>query len=196
MEVLMNIKEKKITDIKPYENNPRNNQEAVEYVANSIKEFGFKVPIVVDKDGVIVAGHTRYEAAKMLGLDKVPAVVADDLTDKQIKAFRIADNKTAEKASWDYQKLTEELEDIIPNYDLKEFGFGEFELDVLMNKNEIEEGDFEDLSTSISVNSNDGKDKVTLSYASEEEEEWIKKTLGVEEIKKSFDVKDLMKKGE
>ena len=190
----MNITEKKITELKPYENNPRNNAEAVEYVANSIKEFGFKVPIVIDKNGVIVAGHTRYEAAKVLGLDKVPVVIADDLTDKQIKAFRIADNKTAEKAGWDYQKLTEELENIIPNYDLKEFGFGEFELDVLMNKNEIEEGDFEDLSTSISVNSNDGKDKVTLSYASEEEEEWIKKALGVEEIKKSFDVKDLMEK--
>lgn len=192
----MKTKEMNINDLIPYENNPRNNEGAVEYVANSIKQFGFKVPIVVDKDNVIVAGHTRWLAAQALEMDKVPVVVADDLTPEQVKAFRLADNKTAEKASWDYQKLTEELEDIILDYDLKEFGFGEFELDVLMNKNEIEEGDFEDLSTSISVNSNDGKDKVTLSYASEEEEEWIKKTLGVEEIKKSFDVKDLMKKGE
>ena len=139
----MNITEKKITDIKPYENNPRNNQEAVEYVANSIKEFGFKVPIIIDKDGVIVAGHTRYEAAKVLGLDKVPVIIADDLTDKQIKAFRIADNKTAEKAGWDYQKLTEEIADIELDFDLKDFGFGEFELDVLKNGNSFDDSEFD-----------------------------------------------------
>lgn len=146
----MNIKEKKITDIKPYENNPRNNQEAVEYVANSIKEFGFKVPIVVDKDGVIVAGHTRYEAAKVLGIDKVPVVVADDLTDKQIKAFRIADNKTAEKASWDYQKLADEIKDLLDidlGFNLNDIGFGEFEIDVLKGQNDFDESALDDLFT-------------------------------------------------
>lgn len=89
----------KLLDIKPYEKNPRKNDEAVKYVAESIKEFGFKVPIVVDKDMTIVAGHTRYKAAKKLGLNEVPVIVADDLTDEQIKAFRLADNKTGEKAN-------------------------------------------------------------------------------------------------
>lgn len=143
----MNITEKKITELKPYENNPRNNAEAVEYVANSIKEFGFKVPIVIDKNGVIVAGHTRYEAAKVLGLEFVPVVIADDLTDKQIKAFRVADNKTAEKASWDYPKLAEEIEGIELDFDLKDFGFGEFELDVLKGQNDFDEDALDDLFT-------------------------------------------------
>ncbi len=94
----MKIEYKKIDDLKPYENNPRFNDDAVEYVANSIKEFGFKVPIVIDKDNVIVAGHTRYKASMELGLEEVPCIVADDLTDEQVKAFRLADNKVGEKA--------------------------------------------------------------------------------------------------
>ena len=92
----MDIVEKKIKDIKPYENNARKNDEAVQYVAESIREFGFRVPIVIDKNNVIVCGHTRYKASKELGLEKVPCVVADDLTDEQIRAFRLADNKVAE----------------------------------------------------------------------------------------------------
>ena len=95
----MNIIEKKIGDIKPYERNPRRNDEAVKYVAESIKNFGFKNPIIVDNDGVIVAGHTRFKAAKQLGLQVVPCVVADDLTPEQIKAFRLADNKVGEIAT-------------------------------------------------------------------------------------------------
>lgn len=78
----MKIIDKKLDEIFPYEKNPRKNDDAVEYVANSIKEFGFKVPIVIDKNGTIVAGHTRYKAAKSLGMDTIPCVVADDLTDK------------------------------------------------------------------------------------------------------------------
>ena len=87
--------------IKPYENNPRINDNAVKYVANSIKEFGFKVPIVVDKNNVIVAGHTRLKAAESLGLDSVPVIRADDLTEDAIKAYRIADNKVFEYSTWD-----------------------------------------------------------------------------------------------
>ena len=108
----MNIIEKNLSDIKPYEKNPRKNDNAVEYVANSIKEFGFKVPIVIDKNGVIVAGHTRYKASKKLGLEKVPCIIADDLTDEQIKAYRLADNKVSEKSEWDFTKLKKELEGI------------------------------------------------------------------------------------
>lgn len=120
----MNIITYQLTDIKPYDNNPRNNEEAVQYVANSIQEFGFKVPIVIDKDGVIVAGHTRYKAAQRLGLDKVPCIVADDLTPEQIKAFRLADNKTAEIATWDFEKLSLELNEL-EMYEMSVFGFDE-----------------------------------------------------------------------
>lgn len=105
----MNIIEINISDIKEYENNPRNNENAIEPVANSIKEFGFKVPIILDRDNVIVAGHTRIRAAKKLGLETVPCVIADDLTPEQIKAFRLADNKVGEIAEWDFTKLEEEL---------------------------------------------------------------------------------------
>ena len=93
----MNILELELTELIPYENNPRNNEETVELVANSIKTFGFKVPIVVDKNNIIIAGHTRYKAVKKLGLNKVPCIVADDLIDEQVKAFRLADNKVVSK---------------------------------------------------------------------------------------------------
>jgi len=118
----LDILEISLEELKPYENNPRNNDEAVEPVANSIKEFGFKVPIVIDKNNVIVAGHTRYKAAKKLKLDKVPCIVADDLTEEQIRAFRLADNKVSEIATWDYNALNFELENII-DLDMTMFDF-------------------------------------------------------------------------
>nr|DAT94204.1 MAG TPA: ParB protein [Caudoviricetes sp.] len=118
----MNIVEKNINDIKPYENNPRKNDVAVKPVANSIREFGFKVPIVIDKDGIIIAGHTRYRAAKELKLTKVPCIIADDLSDQQVKAFRLADNKVSEFAEWDQDALFEELQGILA-VDMSEFGF-------------------------------------------------------------------------
>lgn len=99
-----------LVDITPYENNPRINEQAVEGVANSIRAFGFNVPIVLDKDGVIVTGHTRYKAAHVLELEAVPAIYATHLTEEQIRAFRIADNRVSENAKWDNDKLTEELE--------------------------------------------------------------------------------------
>lgn len=121
----MNIIEKPITQIKPYEKNPRKNDDAVKYVAESIRQFGFKQPIVIDKSGVIVAGHTRWKAAKHLHLKTVPCLIADDLTDEQVKAFRLADNKVAEIAEWDLDLLDEELNDIL-DIDMDDFGF-EFE---------------------------------------------------------------------
>ena len=108
-------------DLIPYANNPRRNDAAVDKVANSIKEFGFRVPIVVDADNVIVAGHTRLKAAKKLGLKTVPCVVADDLTEDQIKAYRLADNKVSELAEWDFELLDLELDDI--ELDMSQFGF-------------------------------------------------------------------------
>ncbi len=118
----MKIAEKNINEIYEYENNPRNNDNAVEAVANSIKAFGYLVPIVIDKNGVIVCGHTRKKAAEKLGLKKIQCVLADDLTEEQIKAFRLADNKTTELAGWDFEKLNLELDDI-ENIDMQDFGF-------------------------------------------------------------------------
>ena len=118
----MNIIELKIEDVKPYENNPRKNEKAVDKVADSIRQFGFKVPIIIDKNNVIVAGHTRLKAAEKLGLKTVPVILADDLTEEQIKAFRLVDNKTAEFAEWDFEKLAEELEGI-SDIDMTDFWF-------------------------------------------------------------------------
>ena len=117
----MEVIDKRIEDIIPYENNPRKNDDAVDAVANSIKQFGFKVPIVIDQNNVIVCGHTRYKASKKLELKTVPCVIADDLTEDQIKAFRLADNKTNELAEWDVDMLMQELSDI--DIDMSEFGF-------------------------------------------------------------------------
>ena len=129
---------KKLQDINPYENNPRKNDEAVKYVAESIKEFGFKVPIVVDRDNVIVAGHTRWKAAKSLKIKEVPCIIADDLSDEQIKAYRLADNKVSEFAEWDFDLLNLELNELI-NFDMSTFGF-EFDDDEF--EEEIEEDNF------------------------------------------------------
>ena len=110
-----------INSIKPYKNNPRINSKAIPYVANSIKEFGFKVPIVIDKDNIIVAGHTRYQASLLLGLKEVPCIIADDLTEKQIRTFRLVDNKVAEFSVWDLKSLKDELKDF-SDVDLSIFG--------------------------------------------------------------------------
>ena len=123
----LEIINKKLDELKPYENNPRFNDDAVEYVANSIKEFGFKVPIVIDKDNVIVAGHTRYKASMELGLNEVPCIIADDLNEEQIKAFRLADNKVGEQASWDFELLDEELNDLGLN--MEDYGFDNISID-------------------------------------------------------------------
>lgn len=118
----MKVELKRITEIRPYENNPRVNDGAVDAVAASIREFGFQQPIVVDAGGVIIAGHTRYKAALRLGLTEVPVVVADTLTPDQVKAYRLADNKTGELATWDFAALDEELAGIT-ELDMTMFGF-------------------------------------------------------------------------
>lgn len=105
----MEVKNVSIQDVKPYPNNPRDNDAAVGGVAKSLQSFGWQQPIVVDKDNVIIVGHTRYKAAKKLGMDKVPVIVASNLSDEQVKAYRLADNKTGEKAVWDNKELLDEL---------------------------------------------------------------------------------------
>ena len=140
----MQIEELELSDITPYEKNPRKNDEAVKYVAESIKQFGFKVPIVIDKNNVIVCGHTRYKAAKKLKLKKVPCVMADDLTDEQIKAYRLADNKTGEFAEWDLDILNLELQDLnFTDIDMSDFGF-DLDLEDEGEPKEVEEDDFEE----------------------------------------------------
>ena len=135
----MQIVYKKLDEIKPYEKNPRNNEGAVQYVANSIREFGFKVPIVIDKYGEIVAGHTRYKAAKVLGIETVPCIIADDLSPEQVKAFRLADNKTGELALWDDDLLKLELDGLVDDFNMDDFGF-DLDLDgILEDEKEIEE---------------------------------------------------------
>ena len=108
----MKVQEMNIDEIKPYENNPRVNDKSVDDVAESIKEFGWQQPIVVDKDNVIIVGHTRWKAAKKLGMKKVPVVVASSLTPEQVKAYRLADNKVSEESIWDNKKLLDELDEL------------------------------------------------------------------------------------
>ena len=133
----MQIVEKELSWLKPYANNPRDNESAVEPVANSIKEFGFKVPIVATSDGEIINGHTRFKASKLLGLEKVPVIIADDLTDEQIKAFRLADNKVSEFSKWNEDKLRDELKQL--EMDMTEFGFEFTELTELLEEEKEKE---------------------------------------------------------
>lgn len=117
----MEIIYKSTKEIKPYENNPRNNNEAVEKVAVSITDYGFRVPIIIDSNNVIVAGHTRYKAALKIGCESVPCIVIDDLTPEQIRAYRLVDNKTAEYSSWNFEMLEKELKSL--DIDISEFEF-------------------------------------------------------------------------
>lgn len=133
---------KKTDELIPYVNNPRNNDQAVDAVASSIKNFGFKVPIVIDSKNEIINGHTRLKAAKKLGIEEVPVIVADDLTEDQIKAFRIADNKVAELADWDEELLLAELDMI--EMDMGQFNIDMSELDLDDSSEEVVEDEFDD----------------------------------------------------
>lgn len=133
----MEVIERDLNSIRPYENNPRDNEAAVAFVANSIREFGWKQPIVIDRDGVIIAGHTRYKAAQTLGMKTAPCVIADDLTEDQVKAYRLADNKVGEIATWDFEALEAELDEIA-DIDMSDFGFFTEE-----EEEQIVEDDFE-----------------------------------------------------
>jgi ParB-like chromosome segregation protein Spo0J len=130
----MQIELRPLTSIRPYDQNPRINDDAVDAVARSIQEFGFRQPIVVDADGVIICGHTRFKAAQRLGLEQVPVHVAKDLTPAQIKAYRIADNQTASLAEWNYDLLPIELADLQGlDFNLDLLGFDQDELAKILN---------------------------------------------------------------
>ena len=138
---------KSVDDLIPYINNPRINDHAVDAVASSIKNFGFKVPIIIDSENEIVAGHTRLKAAKKLGMKEVPTIVADDLDDNQIKAFRLADNKVGELAAWDFSALEIELQNI-GDIDMNSFEFGDEDFMIFtLNDAEDELNNFEDIAS-------------------------------------------------
>lgn len=131
----LNIEYININEIKPYKNNPRKNDKAVEKVVASIKEFGFKNPIIIDKNMEIITGHTRFKAAIKLKMDKVPIIRAEDLTEEQVKAYRIADNKTGEIAEWDTDLLLEEINKLkLNNYDIESTGFDEKDIKELIDQ--------------------------------------------------------------
>ena len=136
----MEVIERKLAEIIPYENNPRNNEDAVDKVAESLKEFGWQQPIVVDSDGVVIAGHTRLKAAQKLGMETAPVVVADGLTDEQVRAYRLADNKTAEFSGWNFEMLDAELFSI-NNIDMSAFGF---DLDVFAEQGSADDDGYDE----------------------------------------------------
>lgn len=124
----MQVTMRKVSDVKPYDKNPRRNDGAVDAVAASIREFGFQQPLVVDKDGVLIVGHTRLKAAKKLGMKEVPVVVADGLSPEQVKAYRLADNKTGELAGWDFSLMEVELSELEDmGFNMQEFAFAKAE---------------------------------------------------------------------
>lgn len=139
--IVSNLIQIRTSNLRPYGKNPRRNDAAVDAVAESIREFGFKVPIIIDADYEIIAGHTRWKAAQKLGLQTVPCILADDLTEEQIRAFRLADNKTAELSEWDINLLNEELR-AITEIDMTAFGFGSFE--DAEEQEEVHEDDFKE----------------------------------------------------
>lgn len=138
----MNIEYWKTEDVNPYENNPRINDGAVEATANSIKEFGWKQPIVVDKEGVIIAGHTRLKAAKKLGMEEIPVLVAKDLSSEQADAYRLADNKTGEISEWNMDMLGDELSQI-EDIDMTDFGFDDEDLELQDENTDAEDDEFD-----------------------------------------------------
>lgn len=145
----MEITEKRLEELKPYDNNPRKNDKAVEALVESIKEFGFRVPLIISNENVIISGHTRYKAAEELELEIVPCIVADKLTADEVKQFRIVDNKTQELAKWDFAALAEELESIT-TINMDAFGFAAFSddngepVEITSSLNEGEEVDLDD----------------------------------------------------
>jgi len=136
----VNIIELEIDEIRPYKDNPRVNKDAITVVKNSLSKFGWQQPLVLDKNNEIVVGHTRYYAAIELGMKKIPCLIADDLNDEKIKAYRIMDNKSSEYASWNYGLLTKEMQDILESggLDLTFTGFSNNEIDNMIDDINVE----------------------------------------------------------
>ena len=145
-QTMLEVKNILIDELNEYENNPRKiPYDAVRAVVESIRQFGFKVPVIVDSENVIVAGHTRILAARELGMSEVPCIIADDLTPAQIKAFRLAENKVGELSSWDFEKLDTELEELsMLDVSLDEFGFSVEKRDADLSSEEVDGEEYSD----------------------------------------------------
>ena len=143
----MEIQQLKLDELIPYKDNPRINQEAVGIVKNSLQKFGFKQPIVIDKNYEIIVGHTRYYAARELQIKEVPCLIAEDLSEAEIKAYRIMDNKSSEYAAWNFGLLTKEMQDIadLQEFDLKFTGFSENEINDMLGEVDANTIDDEDI---------------------------------------------------
>ena len=183
-----------IAKIKPYLNNPRHNEKAIDSVANSIKNFGFKVPIVVDSEYTIINGHTRYLASLKLGLKKVPVIVASDLTEEQAKKYRIADNKVGELADWNLEMLSDEIAEL-KDIDFSEYGFNEIELMILTEDIEPEEFDKEQIEEYSQRADRDilKVKKLTIRYENEQEKKELKKLFNIQNLKVIYKCDELMR---
>lgn len=172
----VNIQYLPVDSLKPYARNPRNNEEAIKHVAESIREFGFKVPIVVDEDYVIVSGHTRLLASKELGYKEVPVIIADDLTDEQVKAFRLADNKVSEVSQWDEALLKLEMMEL-ENMDMSKFGFEEDLFDEpekkTVNKKNLKE---------MELRSFEHHDYIVFAFENQQDWMWAVNQFGLERV--------------
>lgn len=190
----MEIKELKLSEIHPYEKNPRINESAVYAVSESIKKFGFRQPIVVDGNGTIVAGHTRYKAAQQLGLETVPCVMADDLTPEQIKAYRIADNKTGELADWNTDLLGDELKELDAlDINMTQFGFDELEIQLLTEDVEPERDEEEpDLDQYDGIGSKILKRQRVIITYDDKSKRALANLLGVDLKKVAYKAEDLL----
>lgn len=187
------MKQIELSKIKPYENNPRNNKEAIEYVANSIREFGFHNPILLDPDFNIISGHTRYEASKILELDKVPCIIIKDLSDDQIKALRIADNKTSEISTWNYDLLDLEMKDL--DFNFLDFGFSPVEIETNFKEVNFEEEKIEFSAPLIQTQTDEKKPSLSDHPKTEtkEKREPLKRVkMYLEFIGKKADILDIM----
>lgn len=194
-----------LSELKPYEKNPRINDDAAAKLEDSIRVFGFRVPMLIDDNNVIVAGHTRYKAAKSLGIDSVPCIRVTGLTDEQIKAFRIADNKYSELSHWDESLLKDELSFLKElDFNLECLGFNPYELQSYLEPFHFEEG--EDSSFEEEVDENNKSNSVSrlpeggriiITYDNQEEFDWITKRLGTsgDKSKVSYRAKALMENG-
>lgn len=179
----MKIIEMGINEITPYEKNARINDNAVEKVADSIREFGFKNPIIIDKNNVIIAGHTRLKAAIMLGMEKVPCICADDLTPEQVKAFRLIDNKTNEFAEWDHELLMDELKELMESSDIN---FESFGFDI---PEDIENINFDDFFTDSGDSSGgSGEDKDKENEESDDSDDMQGRVVTCPHCQKEFEI--------
>lgn len=193
---MINIIYKPIGEIKPYTNNPRSNDGAVPFVVESIKEYGFRVPILVDKDMVVIAGHTRLKAAIQLGLTELPCIIADDLTPAQVKAYRLMDNKASEKSKWNEELLVQEFEALADDgFDLTKTAFEQFEIDsityALLDEDEPDDepNDYPEPDDHSPVSE---RFSVIICCQSEEEKEAVKAILGIKgDLRRMYSAKEI-----